>query len=332
MLCRLPNSLTLLTGLKSLSILMAEFEYDASSDLYVFDASPLAQCSQLHTLLLELHGSKAQQHDLRGLAELHALQDLVVLLKCPDLHEARPFKDSYGPLAADSHPSTTCDSSSGDTGSVAAFGGWLKSTAASLLKPWHKGMEAAAAAAADASNQLLGHARNHGGSGSSNHTSNAGPTVQMPEEWVLQLLDAALDQLRPGFALSVPHVSGRLLVATTSRLLLRRPELLTAAQEPLLLASHLQLDRESAGDCWGGECFLQRLSPRALRAWVDRNWQPGGVQLLLPARYPQLGIYPGCKQRIDDKLLIASREGVAGYKVIQALMAVVEERCMAYFN
>jgi hypothetical protein len=83
---------------------------------------------------------------------------------------------------------------------------------------------------------------------------------------------AALDQLRPEFALSVPRVSGRLLLATTSRLLLRQPHMVTAAEQPMLVASHLQLDCESVGDMWGGESFLTRRSPSALKAWVNRNW------------------------------------------------------------
>lgn len=83
---------------------------------------------------------------------------------------------------------------------------------------------------------------------------------------------AALDQLRPEFALTVPPVSGRLLLATTSRLLLRAPHMVTAAAQPMLVASHLQLDCDSVGDMWGGECFLTRRSPPALQAWVNRNW------------------------------------------------------------
>lgn len=59
-----------LTGLTSLTILMAEFVYEQDSDLYVFDASPLALCPRLASLLLELHGTKCCQHDLRGLAQL----------------------------------------------------------------------------------------------------------------------------------------------------------------------------------------------------------------------------------------------------------------------
>jgi hypothetical protein len=68
--CRLPPSLVQLTGLTSLTILMAEFAYEPDSDLYVFDASPLALCPRLSSLLLELHGAKCSQHDLRGLAQL----------------------------------------------------------------------------------------------------------------------------------------------------------------------------------------------------------------------------------------------------------------------
>jgi hypothetical protein len=49
---------------------MAEFAYEQDSDLYVFDASPLALCPRLTSLLLELHGAKCRQHDLRGLAQL----------------------------------------------------------------------------------------------------------------------------------------------------------------------------------------------------------------------------------------------------------------------
>lgn len=72
--CRLPPSLMSLTGLSSLSILAAEFAYDVDTDLYMFDVSPLAACCRLHTLLLELHGAKSSQHDLRGLAQLQHLQ------------------------------------------------------------------------------------------------------------------------------------------------------------------------------------------------------------------------------------------------------------------
>jgi hypothetical protein len=59
-----------LTGLTLLTILMAEFAYEPDSDLYVFDASPLALCPRLSSLLLELHGAKCSQHDLRGLVQL----------------------------------------------------------------------------------------------------------------------------------------------------------------------------------------------------------------------------------------------------------------------
>lgn len=71
---RLPPSLVMLTGLSSLSILAAEFAYDEDTDLYVFDVSSLAMCGRLHTLLLELHGAKSSQHDLRGLAQLQHLK------------------------------------------------------------------------------------------------------------------------------------------------------------------------------------------------------------------------------------------------------------------
>ncbi len=55
--------------------------YEPDSDLFVFDASPLALCQQLKRLLLELHGSKCSQHDLRGLAQLKGLEELIILLK-----------------------------------------------------------------------------------------------------------------------------------------------------------------------------------------------------------------------------------------------------------
>lgn len=151
------------------------------------------------------------------------------------------------------------------------------------------------------------------------------------EEWVLALLDSALDQLRPEFALSVPQVSGRLLIATTSRLLLRQPAVLASAREPLLLAAHLQVDAENDADEWSGQCFLQRLGPSALRAWVARQWTPLGLVLHESTRYPELGCYPGATQRIDDRLLTVSRRGTTGGDVVATVMSIAEERCIAYF-
>jgi hypothetical protein len=60
--------------------------------------------------------------------------------------------------------------------------------------------------------------------------------------------------------------------------------------------------------------------------------QPHGVELLGPARYPKLSAYPGCRQRINDRLLVVARSGCTGRAVVQALMDTVEERCMSYFT
>jgi hypothetical protein len=120
----------------------------------------------------------------------------------------------------------------------------------------------------------------------------AGPTDRSDsrladEEWVLALLDAALDQLRPEFALSVPVVNGRLLLATTNRLLLREPDNLLQSRQPMVVASHLQVDCDSCSDSWSGESFLRQRSPRAIRSWAGRHWQPWGVKLHLPDRWVQ---------------------------------------------
>jgi hypothetical protein len=56
------------------------------------------------------------------------------------------------------------------------------------------------------------------------------------------------------------------------------------------------------------------------------------VELLDSARFPKLSAYPGCRQRINDKLLVAARRGCSGRAVVQALMDTVEERCMSYFT
>lgn len=157
------------------------------------------------------------------------------------------------------------------------------------------------------------------------------PAALVSEEWVLALVDHALDQLRPEFALSVPVVSGKLLIATTSRLHLRQPENFTKAAQPMLLASQLQPDLSNCGDCWGGESFLHPMNVTSLRSWVSRCWAPGGVELLPAARHPVLGTYPGCRKRIDDKLRVAARRGVSGAAVVEAIMAVAEAQCMSHF-
>lgn len=267
-------------------------------------------------------------------------QDLVVLLKCPDVHEARPEVGSYtgSNSGANSAGSASGDSSSSSSG----LGSWLARTTASLRKPRARKVVSLLQTAqmSDVASRLGDALRAAEQAGTSSNSVEATVRVQdssdngaseLCEEWVLQLLDTALDQLRPEFALSVPKVSGKMLIATTSRLLLRQPELIPAVGDPMLLASHLQLDCESIGDCWGGECFLHRLSPGALRAWASRHWQPWGVDMLLPARYPRLR-YPGCRQRIDDKLLIVARKGIAGHQVVQAVKSIAEERCFTYFT
>jgi hypothetical protein len=57
LLPRLPASITAVTGLTSLSLLMAEFTYVADRDMYIFNAQPLASLPKLQRLLLELHGA-----------------------------------------------------------------------------------------------------------------------------------------------------------------------------------------------------------------------------------------------------------------------------------
>lgn len=268
-----------------------------------------------------------------------------MFFKCPDVHEARPEVGSY---TSSNSGARSTSSASGD-GSVSSLGlgSWLTRTTAALRKPGAKGVVSllerahmgnarggladalrAAEQAGFSSGSNTDTAGRSQGSSSTHDSSGAG---ELCEEWVLQLLDTALDQLRPEFAMSVPRVSGRMLIATTSRLLLRQPELFTAAGDPMLMASRVQLDCESIGDCWGGECFLHRLSPGALRAWASRHWQPWGVEMLLPARYPRLR-YPGCSHRIDDKLLVVAKKGISGHQVVQAIKATAEERCCTYFT
>lgn len=331
--CRLPSTLTLLTGLTSLNLVMAEFDYNAEQDLYIFDAHPLAQCPKLRRLLLELHGVKSALHDLQGLADLQGLTELVVLLKCPDVQEARPDAQP---------PSVT--SSTGASGGAAAYlpavPGPLDWSSAS------EGLFASVQRVPSRIKSLLGlpgdpqhkrHRRSHSSSGSRTLSAHMAQHSQcearlVSEEWVLALVDHALDQLRPEFALSVPVVSGRLVLATTCRLHLRQPENFTAARHPMLLTSQLQLDLSNCGDCWGGESFLHPMSATSLRSWVSRCWAPEGVELLPAARYPMLGTYPGCTKRIDDNLRIAARRGVGGAAVVNAVMAIAEAHCMSYFS
>ncbi|WIA12024.1 hypothetical protein OEZ85_012104 [Tetradesmus obliquus] len=347
---RLPRSVVQLTGLTSLTILMAEFVYEQDSDLYVFDASPLALCPRLASLLLELHGAKCCQHDLRGLAQLRGLQDLVVLFKCPDVHDARPeleveVIDSAAGAAGvgNGAAAAAAPGSAGSTDSSTSSGlsGWLSRTTSALRRPGSRGIASmlCKALSGSSSPQALQQQQQQqqaeqevAAAAAAAEDEDSRPISVLCEEWLLQLLDTALDQLRPEFALTVPPVSGRLLLATTSRLLLRAPHMVTAAAQPMLVASHLQLDCESVGDMWGGECFLTRRSPPALQAWVNRNWQPHGVELLAPARYPKLSAYPGCRQRINDRLLVAARKGCSGRAVVEALMDTVEDRCMSYFT
>lgn len=258
-----------------------------------------------------------------------------MFLKCPDVHEARPEVGSYN--SSNSGAGSTGSASGDSLVSSMGLGSWLSRTTAALRKPAAQGVVSllkkthagdARGGLADALRAAEQAGFSSSSSGSSCDSTGAG---ELCEEWVLQLLDTALDQLRPEFALSVPRVSGRMLIATTSSLLLRQPEAVTAAGDPMLLASRLQLDCESIGDCWGGECFLHRLSPGALRAWASRHWQPWGVEMLLPARYPRLR-YPGCKQRIDDKLLVVAKKGVTGQQVVQAIKCTAEERCFTHFT
>jgi hypothetical protein len=320
------------TGLTSLSLVMAEFAYDADRDLYIFDARPLASLPKLRRLLLELSGVKCALHDLQGLAHIKGLTELVVLLKCPDVHEARP--DALAPSVA--------SSSSGSAGTALLpdtdFADWE-----------HGGLLASVQRMPDKLRSFFGTAqqqKKHGRSGSSGAASGMARALAahvaaeqdngvqvglVSEEWVLALVDHALDQLKPEFALSVPVVSGKLLVATTSRLHIRQPENFTAAKQPMLLAGHLQLDLSNCGDCWGGESFLHPMSNTALRSWVARCWVPEGVDMLPAGRYPVLGTYPGCSKRIDDRLSVAAKRGVGGAAVVDAVMTLAESQCMSYF-
>lgn len=336
---RLPDSLVSLTGLTSLSVVMAEFAYDAERDLYIFDARPLARCPKLQHLLLELHGVKSSLHDLQGLADLHGLTELVVLLKCPDVHEARPDVTTASVASSTSSvvtggayqppapASVDSEHSGGLLASVQRVPGRLLSLFGKLGEQQQKrlrrtGSTAAGSNSSGNSSALAAHVA----------AQRSAPRVGLvSEEWVLALVDHALDQLRPEFALSVPVVSGKLLIATTSRLHLRQPENFTAAAQPMLVAANLQLDLSNCGDCWGGESFLHPLGPTALRSWVSRCWAPQGVDMLPAARYPVLGAFPGCTKRVDDKLSIAARRGVSGVAVVDAVMATAEGQCTSYF-
>jgi hypothetical protein len=331
---RLPASLPAVSGLTSLSLVMAEFSYEPERDVYIYDVRPLAGLQKLRRVLLELSGVKCALHDLQGLAELQGLTELVVLLKCPDVHEARP--DSMSVASSSSGSAGTALLPDTDLAELGEQGGLL----ASVQKMPGKLMSLFGS-----SHQQHRKHRRSGSSGSSMahalaaHVAAEGSRVGPPqvelmsEEWVLALVDHALDQLKPEFALSVPVVSGKLLIATTSRLHLRQPENFTLASQPMLLASHIQLDLSNCGDCWGGESFLHPMSPSALRSWVARCWAPQGVELLPASRYPVLGTYPGCRKRIDDRLSIATRKGVcvSGASVVDVVMATAESQCMSYF-
>lgn len=354
---RLPSSLGCVTGLTSLSLVMAEFAYEPERDLYIFDARPLAALPKLRRLLLELSGVKCALHDLQGLADIRALTELIVLLKCPDVHEARPdglalSVASSGSAGTALLPDAELADWDAEAGGSSGGGGLLASVQrvpGKLLSLFGGGGHASTSTQQQAATQQQhqrGSSAAHRRSGSSSGVAGGGSggiTARalaehgglqpglVSEEWVLALVDHALDQLKPEFALSLPLVSGKLLVATTSRLHLRQPENFVAARQPALMASHVQLDLSNCGDCWGGESFLHPMSASALRSWVARCWAPEGVDLLPAGRYPVLGTYPGCKKRIDDRLSIAVRRGVGGAAVVDAVMATAESQCMSYF-
>lgn len=312
---------------------MAEFAYDADRDLYIFDARPLASLPKLRRLLLELSGVKCALHDLQGLADIRGLTELVVLLKCPDVHEARP----------DALALSITSSGSAGLGLLpdADPADWEHGVGAQLLASVQK-VPGKLMSLFGAAQQPKKHHRRSGSSGSTGGMARAlsahvaehkSVTVGLvSEEWVLALVDHALDQIKPEFALSVPVVSGKLVIATTSRLHLRQPENFTRAFQPMLMASHLQVDLSNVGDYWGGESFLHPMSPSALRSWVARCWAPEGVDMLPAGRYPVLGTYPGCRKRIDDRLSIAARRGVGGAAVLDAVMGIAEAQCMSYFT
>lgn len=327
----------------SLSLVMAEFAYEPERDLYIFDARPLAALPKLRRLLLELSGVKCALHDLQGLADMRGLTELVVLLKCPDVHEARP--DGLALSVASSGNAGTAllpDAELADWDAEAG-GGLLASVQRvpgkllSLFGGGHGAQPQAAQQQQQQHRSGSAHRRSGSSGGGGGITARALAEhrgVQpglVSEEWVLALVDHALDQLKPEFALSLPLVSGKLLIATTSRLHLRQPENFVAARQPALMAGTLQLDLSNCGDCWGGESFLHPMSASALRSWVARCWAPEGVDLLPAGRYPVLGTYPGCRKRIDDRLSIAAKRGVGGAAVVDAVMAMAESQCMSYF-
>jgi hypothetical protein len=289
-------------------------------------------------------GVKSALHDLQGLADLTGLSELVVLLKCPDVHEARPNDvpaslSSYSNASALLPEAAGSVDSSGDHGAGSGLLASLERVPSRLLSFFGKPAETHAGGPQ--------HRHRHRRTGSSGSTGAGGSNARalaahvadsrgeqvglVSEEWVLGLVDHALDQLKPEFALSVPVVSCKLVIATTNRLHLRQPENLTAARQPMLMASNLQLDLTNTGDAWGGESFLHPMGPSSLRSWVGRFWAPQGLDLLPARRYPMLGTYPGCSKRIDDKLSIAARRGVGGAAVVQAVMGTAEEHCMSYF-
>lgn len=201
--CRLPPSLMMLKGLTSLSILLAEFVYDTDNELFVFDASPLALCQHLTSLLLELHGMKSSQHDVRGLAQLKGLQDLVVLFKCPDVHEARPETSSSsvsGGTAAAAAAGVEPGSAGSRDGSFSGLSGWLSRTTSALRRPGSIGLVSLlhkAWAGSQVQSELEGVAaattaatagQRAGASSSESREEDASISL-LCEEWVLQLLD-----------------------------------------------------------------------------------------------------------------------------------------------
>jgi hypothetical protein len=135
---------------------------------------------------------------------LQGLKDLVVLFKCPDVHEARPeveVIDSAGGAAAAGNAAAAAaapgSAGSADSGSSSGLSGWLLRTTSALRRPGSKGIASRLCKALSGSSspqpqqqqqqqqQLLQAEQEEAAPGVEDSRS----ISVVCEEWLLQLLD-----------------------------------------------------------------------------------------------------------------------------------------------
>jgi hypothetical protein len=136
---------------------------------------------------------------------VQGLQDLVVLFKCPDVHEARPEVETVdsaaGAFAAGNAPTAAAAAapagSAGSTGSGSSSGlsGWLSRTTSALRRPGARGIASMLCKALSSSSSSPGQAVQQQQQVEQEAVAAAAAVEEsrlisvVCEEWVLQLLD-----------------------------------------------------------------------------------------------------------------------------------------------